>query len=147
MDPAAVDALALKLLAQRPHSVQELRRKLRRKGIDALVIEQTIARCQGWGYLDDAAFADTLVRSRVHNRRWGPERLRADLQGRGVAADQVESALKALRSTTDLVALARAARDKRFGATPPADRATLKRQYDFLVRRGFDADTIWQVLG
>ncbi|MBF0137595.1 MAG: regulatory protein RecX [Magnetococcales bacterium] len=146
MDAAHVYNLALRCLAQRPHSIQELTRKLHQKGAPPDLVAQAMARCQELGFLNDSAFAEALTRNRLQNKLCGPQRVRADLRLRGVATEEAESALATFLATTDLVTLARAARDKRFGPVSPIDQATLKKQYDFLVRRGFDADTIWQVL-
>ncbi|MBF0154197.1 MAG: regulatory protein RecX [Magnetococcales bacterium] len=147
MDATHVYDMALRCLARRPHGIQELTRKLYQKGAPSELVEQAIARCLEQGYLNDAAFAEALTRNRLQNKLCGPQRVRAELHQRGVSAGQTESALADFLATTDLLALARAARDKKFGSAPPPDRATLKKQYDFLVRRGFDADTIWQILG
>ncbi|MBF0177310.1 MAG: regulatory protein RecX [Magnetococcales bacterium] len=147
MDATHVYDLALRCLAQRPHGIQELTRKLHRKGAPRELVAQAIARCLEQGYLNDAAFAEALTRDRMRNRQCGPLRVRADLRARGVAEADAATALENFLVATDLVTLARAARDKRFGSVPPSDRVSLKKQYDFLVRRGFDADTIWQLLG
>jgi regulatory protein len=48
---------AVRFLAHRPRSIQEVRRNLARKGLPPTVLEAVIERLVAMGYLDDIAFA------------------------------------------------------------------------------------------
>src|ERR1039458_608683 len=48
------------------------------------VIETVVARLHEYGYLNDAAFAETYARLRQENEKLGQRRVRQDLQQKGV---------------------------------------------------------------
>ena len=147
-DAAVVYEQALRWLAQRPYAERELARRLSRKGASEEHIEHTLSRCHEWGYLDDAAFADALIRSRMVNKGFGPLRVRAELRDRGVAEHLIADALARTKEAgTDPVRVAQRALDKRYGLQDrPLDLKEKKRRFDFLARRGFDRETIWRAL-
>jgi regulatory protein len=135
---------AVRLLARREHSTDELRRKLKRRGHPEAVIETVVATLSDASYVSDSRFADSFVRVRSERGR-GPLRIRAELRERGV-----EDALadELLTETADFwIERARSARRKRFGEAPPATRDDWNRQARFLARRGFPSDLIYRVLG
>jgi regulatory protein len=135
---------AVRLLARREHSKDELRRKLQRRGHPDATIETVVMALSEAAYVSDARFADGFVRVRSE-RGQGPLRIRAELRQRGVddtLADEL------LTETADFwVARARSARRKRFGDAVPETRDDWNRQARFLAQRGFPADLIYRALG
>ena len=139
---------ALRLLAVRPRSAAELARRLRMKGYGPEIGEEVIGRLREMGMIDDAAFAGTLVRDRVRLRPQGSRRLASELRQKGV---DDETARAAIRETiegeaTDEHDLARRAAEKwrtRAGEEPERAR---RRLHGFLARRGFDGETIRDVI-
>src|SRR5690348_15541258 len=73
---------AIRLLARRAHSRLELKRKLLRTH-DAAAVEGALERVAGAGYLDDGAFAASVVRRRGSDR--GPRAIAAELAAKGIA--------------------------------------------------------------
>jgi regulatory protein len=135
---------AVRLLARREHSTDELRRKLRRRGHPEAVIDAVVATLSDATYVSDSRFADSFVRVRSE-RGQGPLRIRAELRERGVE-DAVADEL--LTETADFwIERARSARCKRFGDAPPATRDDWNRQARFLAQRGFPSDLIYRALG
>jgi regulatory protein len=135
---------AVRLLARREHSTDELRRKLKRRGYgDATVNEVMMTLCDT-ASVSDARFAESFVRVRSE-RGQGPLRIRAELRERGVTDVLVDEVL----TTTSEFWLERAsrARAKRFGDAAPATRDDWNRQARFLAQRGFPADLIYRALG
>lgn len=138
---------ALRLLAVRGRTTSELSRKLNRStdrplpGDVRWVIQVLAER----GYLDDARFANQFVCDQAASRGWGKERLRKELQRRGVAGAQIESALTdakddaALDDTRAARAVAQKWRRTHAARDPQRDR---QRLYGFLARRGFSPDVI-----
>ena len=150
---------AVALLARRPHSAWELRRKLlekgRARGATPELVERACARCRELGYLDDAAFAESRARYRLTSCGHGPARVRAELAALRVSARTVEKTLAGLLAEVDTAALAAAALRGRFGGVRSGQgtetgRDGLKERagkYGFLLRRGFDHEDIQAVLG
>jgi regulatory protein len=134
---------AVRLLARREHSKDELRRKLKRRGHPEACIESVVAALDDASYVSDTRFAESFVRVRAE-RGQGPLRIRAELRERGVAdalADEV------LTETAEYwLARAQAARRKRFGTAVPGERSEWNRQARFLAQRGFPSDLIFRAL-
>ena len=127
---------AVRLLAQRPHSAAELRRKLRARGCSAEAVEEALERVREVGYQDDAAFARSVVAYRSHHR--GRAAIAAELGRRGVGRDDVTAALADLDSDDELAAARRLA--ARLGPLEP------RRLAGRLERRGFSTDVIRAVI-
>lgn len=135
---------ALALLAFRPRTAAELRRRLLRKDFAPEVVDPCVAALVEGGLVDDAAFAGAFTRDRVRLRPKGKRRLVQELRARGVDADQAAAAVQEAFTEADVseADLAREASRKwrpRAGEERHKARARL---HAFLARRGFGADAI-----
>lgn len=138
-DEEAVRAQAIKLLARREHAPAELRRKLDQRGFERTAITHVLEALARQDLLSSQRYAAGFVRARIE-RGQGPVRIAAELTRAGVDEAEVDSALA--EADVDWQELAAGARQKRFGARPPADRSQRLKQMRFLQRRGFDHDAI-----
>ena len=135
----AFDA-GLRYLAGRAHSRLELRRKLTRKGFEEDEVEAALGRLGELGYLDDAAFARSLVRRRATNR--GPVAVAAELGAKGISRDGVAAALAELDAGTQLDAATRLA-ERLYAEKPmPGYREMLDRIGSKLIRRGYSGSVV-----
>ena len=135
---------AVRLLARREHSTEELRRKLKRRGHPEATIDTVVSALSEGAYVSDARFADSFVRVRSE-RGQGPLRIRAELRERGVEETLAD---ELLTETADFwIERARSARRKRFGEAVPTTRDDWNRQARFLAQRGFPSDLIYRALG
>lgn len=148
---------ALALLAHRPRSRGEVRRRLWSAGYPPPVVEACLDRLVAEGLLDDRAFADAFVRDRLRLKPKGPARLRDELRARGVDGAVADAAIRDGLAEADAsdgslaveVALrwlaGRGARERealasaRFGEERDA---ALRRLVGFLKRRGFGGDAV-----
>ena len=136
---------ALRLLARREHSVAELRTKLASRGHEAGAVEDVLNELARRGLLSDERFAEAFLRSRLE-RGQGPLKIRAQLRVRGVASGLIDASLA--EAEIDWDRRAAAARSRRFGEAPPADRNEMARQARFLRGRGYsEAQVARAVLG
>jgi len=138
-DEAACKRTALDLLARREHSRLELTRKLAAREFPPEIVAATLDQLEQSGALAEARFTETFIRSRLAKGQ-GPMRIRAELAQRGVADAEAELRLRG--ADVDWVALARAARQKRFGGTPPSSYPERARQARFLEYRGFNSSQV-----
>ena len=138
-DERACKRLALDLLARREHSRQELEHKLAARGAASDLIAATLDGLERSGALAATRFTDSFIRARVAKGQ-GPLRIRAELAQRGV--NDAEAAALVRGADVDWPAVARAARAKRFGSSPPRDFKERARQARFLQYRGFDGDQV-----
>jgi len=142
---------ALKLLERSRRTRSDLTRRLRDKGYVEPVIEQVLERLAGVGLVDDGEYARAYLRGRWGRRAAGWRRLEQDLRTRGVGADDIAAARRALEADVgpaDEVAAARRVLEqarRRLERRDPRERRRL--QWALLMRRGFDPETITAALG
>lgn len=127
-----------RLLALRPHSVEELRLKLRKKQFGEEVIGEVIRDFKERGMLDDAQYAHMLAESLVRRKPCGRGYLISYLQDKRIdrflAADAADAVL-AEYNQDELAVRALRSRWREFGQF---DLETAQRKaYNYLARRGF----------
>jgi regulatory protein len=139
--PLSLKAQALRLLAQREHSRQELERKLLPHADTPEALSQALDALQARGFINDERVADSVLHRRAS--KLGTARVRAELQAKGLDAAVVQAAVETLRGTE--VERAHAVWQRKFGE-PPANPSERARQMRFLAARGFGADAIRHVI-
>jgi regulatory protein len=136
---------AVRLLAARSRSAAEIRRRLRRDGAVADRIERVIGALVSRGFLDDAAHARAVTRSRVRGRGTSARRIEQELRRQGVAADVATEAVGEVFAdeAIDEATVARTVARKRAAllADLPAP-VQRRRLYGFLARRGYSPDIV-----
>jgi regulatory protein len=138
-DPADIRRAAIDLLSRREHCAAEIRAKLLARFGKEAPLEPELERLLAEGLLSDARFAETFVRAH-RNKGHGPLRILRDLAQRGVASELAEAAVDA--RSRDWHELARAWKERRFGAQPPASVAEWQRVARQLQQRGFSPDQV-----
>ncbi len=133
---------AVRFLGQRPRSTAEVRHNLTDKEVDASVVEEVIARLEGQGYLDDAAFAHYWITNRQQFRPRGARALRFELREKGVPMPIIDEIL-AETDTTESAYQAALDKARRFRGLEK--RAFREKLGAFLSRRGFDYDIVREV--
>src|SRR5690554_5755458 len=136
-------SVALRLLARREHSRQELTLKLRQRQLDHSVISKVLDDYENEDWLNDNRFAEVYSRQRI-DLGYGPLKVMAELQQRGIHSlpDCVEELADA-----DWVRNALLLREKRFGLTDLSNEWDEKaRQARFFSRRGFTSNQMERVL-
>ena len=137
--------VALRFLAQRPRSEQEVRRRLRRAGVAEAAEDAVIVQLRQHALVDDGAFAQYWVEQRQTFRPRGARLLRAELRQHGIAAAAAEAAAETTEvSAADDAYRAAARRARQLAAAD--ERAFKTRLAQFLARRGFDWQTISPVV-
>lgn len=141
---ARVFQRAAKLLAAKQRSVEELREKLSTtRGATKTVIDEVIARLRGYGYLDDAKFAQSYASLRLRERPIGRRRLQRDLWLKKIDKQTAETALDEVFESTpedELIERAIAKRIRLRGK--PKTREDAKKLFDHLIRQGFEFELV-----
>ena len=143
-DERTVRTAALALLAGRDFARQELARRLERRGYPPELVARVVAALAAERLLSESRFVEQFIRQHA-GRGHGPVRIRMELRERGVADAEIEEALEA--AAEDWPAIAREARRRRFGLSPPGDYRERARQVRFLQYRGFSPEQIRAALG
>jgi regulatory protein len=135
-------AAALRLLARRDHSVQELSDRLTRRGFDTLEIQAALARLRRDRHIDDDRLAATYARARAE-RGYGPIRIRKALREKGIARETADRAVAAAFEEPEGGGRIDDLLDgylRRHAGFDPARRIRSARA--FLLRRGFPPSTV-----
>lgn len=132
---------ALRSLAVRDHSEQELVQKLTRAGFEEHAIAEAMARLSAHRLIDDTAFAEKWTASRARHGM-GPRRIAQELHNKGVDRETADAALAELDEAQTLEAATSLAisRLRRGGEN------IRQRTYAALVRRGYDYSTARKAL-
>lgn len=135
---------AVKLLAAKPRSVEELReRLLEKQWADERAVEHALGKLKEYGYLDDERFAFGFASYRVRQKPVGRQRLARDLQTKKVSKETADAALELVYQETPEEELIARAIEKRIRLRGrPATRQETKSLYDHLQRLGFSYDLI-----
>lgn len=135
--------VALKLLAMRALTTEELRRRLARRGYAPDQITAVVARLTASGYLDDAEYAKAWARARAHRHSLGPARLARELRSRGIAETEISGALREAFSERGARELAEAAAVRKLsGLQGLAPEVARRRLGAYLTRRGFALEIV-----
>ena len=139
--PPSLRARALKALARREQSRQELQAKLQPHAEDPSEIGPLLDDLEKRGWLSEARFVEHTTT--VRRRRFGAARILHELREKGVSDAALSTAQSQLKDGE--IEAARAVWKKKFGSLP----ATLEeraKQARFLASRGFSAEAVRTVL-
>jgi regulatory protein len=139
--PLSLTGRALRLLSGREHSRAELERKLKRFEEEPGALAAVLDKLQAKDFINEARVVDSVVHRR--SAKLGAQRIKQELQAKGLEPEAVAQAVERLRSNE--VERAREVWRKKFGAQP-ADAAQRGKQMRFLASRGFGGDTIHKVV-
>ena len=129
---------ALRFLAVRSRSEQEVRQRLARHGYPSELVDGAIDKLRRVGLIDDAAFARYWVEQRQTHRPRGSRLLKLELRQKGVGAEEVGAAVADLPQE-DAAYQAASARVRSLRGLD--ERTFRQRLGGYLQRRGFDYET------
>jgi regulatory protein len=134
---------AYRLLAARPHTRAEIKRKLSRKGAGADIIMQVIEDFVRKGYIDEYDMALRWAQALVRDRLWGPLKVSGYLMQKGLGRDLIDQVQRRIWQEFDEPDIAGLALHKRFGGTN--DEAPAAKKAAFLRSRGFSSGVIYSL--
>lgn len=141
---------AVRVLADRACSCDELRFKLRRRAAHISDIEPVIQRLLELGYLNDQRFAGMYATIRVENDGFGRARVLHDLRARRIAPNLAEEAVSQAFGDKDEQEMVSAFIERRMPAVAvgghTGDERRLAAAYRKLRRAGFSSGAILTVL-
>jgi len=130
---------AIHLLSLREHSRRELQQKLLLRDYVLADVLQVLDELAKKDLQSDERFAESYLHSRS-SKGYGPERIRLELQHRGVDKVVIDNAIE--NAETDWTELAAKIYRRKFGETSPSSfQEKIKRQ-QFMRYRGFNFSDI-----
>ena len=147
-DPAErARQICLRLLTLSPKTRAQLAGALRKRGIPEETANEVLSRFEDVGLIDDAAFARAWVESRHHSRGLAGRALGAELKQRGVAPDEIRTAIEEQLGPDAEASTARRLIEKKLPSTrslPPEQRT--RRLAGLLARKGYPAGLAFRVI-
>jgi len=142
-DAAQLFESAVRTLAVRSCSTEDLRAKLRRKARTASEVDGVIGRLKEIGYLNDERFAESFASNRVENDGFGRARILNDLRTKRIppklAEKAVERALDGRGEAEMLDSFIERKMPSLRAAGPIEDQKVMVRAYNRLRRAGFSS--------
>lgn len=136
--------MALAYLARRDRSEAEVRRFLARRGASPPAVDAVVRRMARRGYVNDHAFAERWVRSRLSRRPAGRIKLEHELLAKGVGRETARRAVdRVLEGQSERDLAERLLAQRASGRKPRSLAQTLA----VLARQGFDPDVIEALRG
>ena len=139
--PLSLTGRALGLLSRREHSRAELERKLAAHAEQPGDLTKVLDSLAAKGFINE----NRVVESVIHRRssKLGTQRIKQELQAKGLQPETMEQAINQLRSSE--LTRAREVWRKKFGS-PAQSAAERAKQMRFLSSRGFEAEAIRRVV-
>ncbi len=138
---------ALRYLAYRDRSAQEVKTHLAKKKFPPPTVTQIMEWLARLNYVNDERFAQQWGRFRLESKKWGKYRLKQELLSKGLAPELVEETLSDLYNKVDEFELALSCVEKKLPAMKGLDVQKKRRRVaQFLQRRGFSADAVFKTL-
>lgn len=137
---------AVKLLARRALSRQELKNELTRLGYSETESDEAVDACEERYYLNDEDLAQRLVERAERRKRLSQTMLQRMLRERLIPQSIIDNALLELGGDTEEAKMLAVARE-RAGKLANLDRATAERRLaGYLARRGFGGSALHRVV-
>ena len=137
---------ALELLSSQSYSKNQMIYQLGRKGFGTEAIEITLEDLEQLGHIKDEDFAKKWVTRRQRSKPKGKRMLAHELANHSIDKTTVDRVLGAIHDTEEKEIALQAAQKqaKRYKSLPPE--VAKRRLHGFLLRRGFDYETIQSVI-
>jgi regulatory protein len=135
--------LALRALSYKERTESELRSWLAEREVAEVEIEEVIALLIEAGAIDDASFARRYAEDKRSLAGWGPDRISAALESRGVGRAHIEAALEGEGSEAQLERAVGVLSDRGLSC---ADEKERERALGLLVRRGYPLELAYEAV-
>lgn len=129
-------------LTRRNMSRWEMESLLKSRDLDDDLIEAELQRLEGVGLVDDAALAETLVRTQHERKGLGKQAIVSELRRRHIDQEIIDAAIEGLDADDERTRALEIA-EKRAGQLSSYDRETAKRRLTaFMMRKGYSSSIV-----
>lgn len=134
---------AMHLLEKQDRTERQLYDKLKENGYPEVCIESAISYVKRYHYIDDFRYASAYIRYRQEKK--SRQKLKLELQAKGIARDVIEEALEEEYVSDDQKKILELLQKRRY-SFENTDTAEQRKNYQFLLRRGFQSSDILHVM-
>ena len=134
----------LRYCAYQDRCVQEVRKKL--ATFDMLDSEKVkiLKLLVDEGYLDDERYASTFVRSKIHLKKWGVNKIRMAWKMKDISDENISNALSEIDPEIYREELIKVLKSKKINETDPYKRRAKLAQY--AMQKGYEPGLVWETI-
>ena len=96
------------------------------------------------GYLDDERYASTFVRSKIHLKKWGINKIKMSLKMKGISDEIISNSLSEIDPDIYREELIKVLKSKKINETDPYKRRAKLAQY--AMQKGYEPGLVWDVI-
>ena len=137
---------ALGLLLSRIYTKPQMIEALEKNGFCSHAVNETIENLEQLGHIKDEKYAKNWVNNRRRTRPTSKMVMRRELAGQGVDKSTVERVLAKIDDADEAALALQLARKQASRYKSLSPHVAKRRLYAFLIRHGFDHETIGQVM-
>ena len=141
------DAILKKVLrycAYQDRCTHEVRTKLATFDMPDSEKEEIVKLLVDEGCLDDERYASTFVRSKIHLKKWGVNKIRMALKIKGINDEVISNALSEIDPEIYKEELIKVLKAKKINETDPYKRKAKLAQY--AIQKGYEPGLVWDVI-
>ncbi|MBR4137286.1 MAG: RecX family transcriptional regulator [Bacteroidales bacterium] len=141
------DAILKKVLrycAYQDRCTQEVRTKLATFDMPNPEKDKIVKLLVEEGYLDDERYASTFVRSKIHLKKWGVNKIRMALKIKGIGDEIISNALSEINPKIYREELIKVLKAKKINESDPYKKKAKLAQY--AIQKGYEPSLVWDTL-
>ena len=96
------------------------------------------------GYLDDERYASTFVRSKIHLKKWGVNKIKMSLKMKGLSDEIIGNALSEIDPEIYKDELIKVLKAKKINESDPYKKKAKLAQY--AIQKGYEPSLVWDAL-
>lgn len=124
--------------------MQEVRTKLTTFDIPSSDKEKIMQVLEDEGFIDDERYASTFVRSKIHLKKWGVNKIRMALKMKGISDEIIQNALSEIDPENYREELIKVLKAKKINETDPYKRKAKLAQY--AMQKGYEPGLVWELV-
>ena len=134
----------LRYCAYQDRCTHEVRTKLATFDMPDSEKEKIVKLLVDEGYLDDERYASTFVRSKIHLKKWGINKIKMSLKMKGISDEIISNALSEIDPENYREELIKVLKSKKINETDPYKRRAKLAQY--AMQKGYEPGLVWDVI-
>ena len=140
---------AFDFLGRRLHSFRELKLKLLKKKYDSALIDEVLEYIKGKNLLNDYEFSRQYVEEKIRIKSWGKNKIKSELFKKGISSEIIDEVLNKGNeySFKDNALVLGKKKLKILAKRKYNIRQLTSKLYSFLISKGYDYDTINEIVG
>lgn len=141
------DAILKKVLhycAYQDRCTQEVRSKLATFDMPDSEKKKMLKLLVDEGYLDDERYASTFVRSKIHLKKWGVNKIKMSLKMKGISEEIINDVLSEIDPEIYKEELIKVLKSKKINESDPYKKKAKLAQY--AMQKGYEPNLVWDAV-